>query len=124
MRLQTKSRGSDMNDEGQKDPDAAPAEIPKTLSDRGRKIDAILYTGRGLVLEYVKATGHVPRIDKASFGCGFAHIIAKRGPDPELTPDEHLVYDALVRDGTSPGTVFVDVWLEGRSEVRGTSDGR
>ena len=105
-----------MNDEGQGSQEAAQPEIQKTISERGRKIDAILYTGRGLVLEYVKATGHMPRIDKASFGLGFAHIIAKRGPDPELTPDEQLVYDALVRDGTPPGTVFVDVWLEGRSE--------
>jgi hypothetical protein len=113
-----------MNDEGQSSQEAAQAEIQKTISDRGRKIDAILYAGRGLVLECVKATGHVPRIDKASFGCGFAHIIAKRGPDPELTPGERLVYDALVRDGTPPGTVFVDVWLEGQSQERGTSDGR
>ena len=94
------------------------------MNDRGRKIDAILYADRASILAHVKATGHIPKIEKATFGCGFAHIIERRGSDPELSPDEQLVYDALLRDGTPPGTVVVDDWLDERSQEEGTPDGR
>lgn len=73
-------------------------------SERELKLTAALYASRPRILEHVRATGSLPR----EFTLGGGHIGARllieaRGTDITLTPDEQLVYEAIVRDGRLPG---------------------
>jgi hypothetical protein len=77
--------------------------IPE-YSERELKLTAALYAGRRDVLEYVRSTGKLP----AEIPTGGAHIgmrllIERRGVDIELTPDEQLVYDVILREKRLPG---------------------
>jgi hypothetical protein len=74
------------------------------LNERELKITAALYASRDGVVEHVLATGELPQ----SIPTGGAHIgmrllIERRGVDITLTPDEQLVFDAIMREGRLPG---------------------
>lgn len=73
------------------------------LTDRELKLTAALYARMGAV-EHLRQTGRLPD----SIG-GLWNVIPmrllleERGTDPTLTPDEQLVYDAILREGRLPG---------------------
>jgi hypothetical protein len=78
---------------------------------RELKITAALYASRPGVLEHVRATGRLP--DKINMGgahIGMRLLIEKRGTDITLTPNEKLVYDALIKEKRLPGgsAILVD----------------
>jgi hypothetical protein len=73
-------------------------------SNRELKLTAALYASRQRIVDHVRATGRLPE----ELNLGGAHIGARllveaRGTDITLTPDERLVYDAILRDGRLPG---------------------
>lgn len=88
------------------------------LSDRELRLTAALYASYGPTLEHVRATGHLPEeIPTGGRDIGMRLLIERRGTDITLTPDEQLVYDAIVRSGRlSGGSV---VLLEEEAKRRG-----
>ena len=73
-------------------------------SQRELRLTAALYASRPWILEHVRSSGRLPE----EFTLGGAHIGARllveaRGADITLTPDEQLVYEAILRDGRLPG---------------------
>lgn len=76
----------------------------RVYSKRELKLTAALYASRARIVEHVRATGQLP----SELNLGGAHIGARllveaRGTDITLTPDEQLVYEAILRDGRLPG---------------------
>lgn len=83
------------------------------------KLTAALYASRRWIVEHVRATGRLP----SELNLGGAHIGARllvevRGTDISLTPDEELVYEAIVRDGRLPGGAVCLVEPEPATERR------
>lgn len=79
-------------------------EKPRGCSTRELKLTAAVYAGRRGVVDHVRATGRLP----PEIHQGGAHIAARvlveaRGTDITLTPDEQLVYEAILREGRLPG---------------------
>lgn len=67
------------------------------------KLTAALYAKRGAA-DYVKQTGKLPKtINNGGMHIGMRLLIAERGRDITLTPDEQVVYDAIVREKRLPG---------------------
>lgn len=74
------------------------------LSDRELKLTAALYAARPGVVDHVRETGELPpRIPRGGGDIGLRLLIERRGTDIELTDDEQLVLDAILRDGRLPG---------------------
>ena len=77
---------------------------PKEYSEKELKLTAALYTQIGGVLAHVKATGRLPdQINQGGAHIGMRLLIEKRGTDISLTPDEQLVFDAILKEKRLPG---------------------
>lgn len=80
-------------------------ERPK--SDRELRLTAAVYARLGVV-PYLKAHGHLPeRIGGPWNIIPMRLVIEERGTDFELTPDEQLVYEAILRERRLPGGLVV-----------------
>lgn len=78
--------------------------IHEEYSDKELKLTAALYASRERVLEHVRATGRLPkRIELGGAWIGVRLLIERRGTDIRLTPDERLVYKAILKEGRLPG---------------------
>jgi hypothetical protein len=63
-----------------------------------------LYASRPGVLEQVRATGRLPEeVDMGGAHIGMRLLTEARGRDIALTPEEQLVYEAILREGRLPG---------------------
>jgi len=68
------------------------------------KLTAILYAHNPQVVAYLKKTGKLPEeIHDAGFATGLRITIETRGKDPELSENEYLVYEAILRENRLPG---------------------
>jgi hypothetical protein len=68
------------------------------------KLTAALYASRPGVIDHVRAVGTLPpAIPMGGGDIGLRLLIKYRGADIDLTPDEELVYDAIVREERWPG---------------------
>lgn len=69
------------------------------------KLTAAVYASQKDWLQHVKETGKLPENQKPRPWLGIAanHIIRERGRDITLTPDEQLIYDALLKEKRLPG---------------------
>lgn len=68
------------------------------------KITAILYSGRPGVVDQVKRTGKLPKtIPNGGMEIALRKTIERRGLDPDLSMDEQLVYEAILRENRLPG---------------------
>jgi hypothetical protein len=77
-------------------------ELP--LTDRELRLTAALYALKPRVLEHVKATGELPEhIPTGGSDIAMRWLIEHRGTDIELTADEELVLQAIVRSRRLPG---------------------
>jgi virulence-associated protein VagC len=77
-------------------------------STKELKITAALYASRSGVVEYVRANGRLPKeINIGGADIGMRLLIERRGTDITLTPDEQLVYDAILKEKRLPGGSFI-----------------
>jgi hypothetical protein len=68
------------------------------------KLTAALYASRVGVVANVRSTGSLPaNIPMGGGHIGLRLLIERRGTDIDLTPDEELVYDAIIRERRMPG---------------------
>jgi hypothetical protein len=68
------------------------------------KLTAILYAHNPQVVAYLKKNGKLPDvIHDAGFATGLRITIETRGVNPELSEDEYLVYEAILRENRLPG---------------------
>jgi hypothetical protein len=73
------------------------------LTKRELRLTAALYARSGAAA-HLRETGRLPeRIGGPWSVIPMRLLIGERGPDPTLTPDEQLVYDAILREGRLPG---------------------
>ena len=73
------------------------------LKERELKLTAIVYARMGAAA-HLRATGRLPdRIGGLWNVIPMRLVIEERGTDPILTPDERLVYEAIIREGRLPG---------------------
>ncbi len=80
------------------------AEEDRPYTKREVKLTAALYASRSWILEHVRATGRLPeRFTLGGGVIGMRLLIEARGTDITLTPDEQLVYEAILREGRLPG---------------------
>jgi hypothetical protein len=76
----------------------------RSCSERELKLTAALYASRPWILEHVRATGSLPEeFTLPGAQIGLRLLIEARGRDITLTPDEELMYQAIVREGRLPG---------------------
>ena len=74
------------------------------ISEKELKLTAAIYASRPGVVDFIKATGKLPEsIPTGGANIGARILIRERGEDITLTEDEHLVYDAILREGRLPG---------------------
>ena len=72
--------------------------------ERELKLTAALYAQIRGVLEHIRATGRLPKkINAGGAHIGMRLLIERRSTDITLTPDEQLVYDAIIRGKRLPG---------------------
>ena len=72
-------------------------------SERELKLTAAVYTRMGAG-EHLRKTGHLPeKIGGPWNVIPMRIVIQERGTDLTLTPDEQLVYDAILRENRLPG---------------------
>ncbi|MDI9548852.1 MAG: hypothetical protein QM346_14775 [Chloroflexota bacterium] len=77
---------------------------PKEYSDAEIKLTAALYAKRSGVVDHIRTTGRLPdEIPSGGMGIAMQKLINRRGRDITLTPDEQLVYDAILREKRLPG---------------------
>jgi len=77
---------------------------PSPHTERELRLTAAVYARRRGVLEHVRTTGRLPdKIDTGGSQIVMRLLIEERGADITLTPDEQLVYDAIIREGRLPG---------------------
>lgn len=68
------------------------------------KLTAALYAKYNDIVEHVRTTGKLPEtISKPGIYIGARSLIEARGTDITLTPDEQLVYDAIIKEKRTPG---------------------
>ncbi|WP_299430000.1 hypothetical protein [uncultured Meiothermus sp.] len=75
----------------------------REISDPELRLTAIVYAKLGAV-PYLKERGRLP--DKIGGPWNLIPMrlaIEERGTNPELTDDEQLVYEAILREGRLPG---------------------
>ena len=76
----------------------------KEINDRELRLTAAVYTRLRGVLTHVKEFGTLPQQINASYAyIPMRLIIEERGTDITLTPNEQLVYDALIKGGRLTG---------------------
>jgi hypothetical protein len=88
-------------------------------TNRELKITAMLYATRKNIVETVKQTGRIPDvIPMGGFPTAMRVLLERRGPDPELTEVEKMVYDAIVRCRKLPGggVLLVDREDDGKDD--------
>lgn len=74
------------------------------LNAKELKLTAALYASRPGVVNHVRQTGALPhQIPTDGVSIGLSLLIRSKGTDIALTPDEKLLYDAIVREGRLPG---------------------
>jgi hypothetical protein len=81
------------------------------FSRREMNLTAALYANKPRVVEDVRKTGKLPkRISMLGAEIGLRVLIERRGTEIKLTPDEKLVYDAILREKRLPGggAILVD----------------
>jgi hypothetical protein len=77
---------------------------PRNRNPNELKLTAALYATRPGVVEHVRLTDKLPdTIPSGGAHIGMRLLIEGRGTDPDLSPDEQLVHDAIVREGRLPG---------------------
>jgi hypothetical protein len=77
---------------------------PEEPSNSELKLTAALYASRHGVVEYVRDHGSLPKkIPMGGAHIGMRLLIERRGTDITLSPDEQLVYDAMLRENKLPG---------------------
>ena len=78
---------------------------PEERNIKEIKLTAAVYATQKDWLQHVKDTGRLPEISKPRPWLVHVanHIIRKRGRDVTLSPDEQLVYDAILRERRLPG---------------------
>lgn len=68
-------------------------------SNKELKLTAAIYASRPGLVAHVKTTGKLPEvIPTGGAEVALKVIIQKRGTDIQLTPDEELVYDAIIKE--------------------------
>lgn len=74
------------------------------IDEKGLKLTAAIYATAADLLEHVKATGRLPEkmTPRPWLVIPMRLIIEKRGTDITLTPNEQLMYDALLRERRLP----------------------
>ena len=73
------------------------------LADRELKLTAALYARHGAA-RHLREIGKLPDVVGGPWSViPMRLIIEERGLDFELTPDEQLVYDAIIRERCLPG---------------------
>ena len=81
------------------------------FSRRELKLTAALYANNPKVVDHVRKTGKLPkRINMLGAEIGLRVLIERRGTNIKLTPDEKLVYDAILKEKRLPGggAILVD----------------
>lgn len=77
--------------------------ILSDLGEKELKLTAAVYAKHGAA-EHLRATGKLPaRIGGMWSAIPMRIVIKERGTDLTLTPDEQLIYDALILEGSLPG---------------------
>ena len=72
---------------------------PERLNEKKLKLTAAVYAKKPYVLEHVRATGRLPNeIRTGGDRIEMRLLVLKRGEDIFLTPDERLVYEAILRE--------------------------
>jgi len=80
-------------------------------SRRELKLTAALYANKPWGVDHVRKTGKLPkRISMFGAEIGLRVMIERRGTNIKLTPDEKLVYDAILKEKRLPGggAILVD----------------
>ena len=73
------------------------------LTDRELRLTAAVYARHGAA-RHLREIGKLPDVVGGPWSViPMRLIIEERGLDIELTPDEQLVYDAIIREGRLPG---------------------
>jgi len=73
------------------------------VADRELKLTAALYARHGAA-RHLRETGKLPDVVGGPWSViPMRLIIEERGLDLELTEDEQLVYDGIIREGLLPG---------------------
>ena len=92
-------------------------------TERELKLTAALYATRSWIVSHVKQTGKLPgKINLPGANIGMNILLRKRGTDIELTPDEQLVFDAIVAERRLPAghIILVDDEAQRLEEQRET----
>jgi hypothetical protein len=85
------------------------------------KVTAMVYASRHTIVDHVRATGKLPDvIPMLGFPVAMKVLIGRRGTDPDLTEDEKMVYDAILRERRLPGGGVI--LLEGRGRKPDPTD--
>ncbi|GIW37838.1 MAG: hypothetical protein KatS3mg074_236 [Meiothermus sp.] len=95
-------------------------ESSRLISDRELRLTAVVYARLGVV-PYLRMHGRLPdRIGGPWNIIPMRLVIEERGTDPELTDDERLVYEAILREGRLPGgsVVLLDEEEKRRKEEK------
>jgi hypothetical protein len=72
---------------------------PERLNEKKLKLTAAVYAKKPYVLEHVRSTGRLPNeIRTGGDRIEMRLLVLRRGEDIFLTPDERLVYDAILRE--------------------------
>lgn len=75
-----------------------------SISEKELKLTAAIYARSPKTVAYVKEHGKLPKMKPMPWGSIILRvIIEERGADITLTPDEQLVYDAIIRENRFPG---------------------
>ena len=73
-------------------------------SNKELKLTAAIYASRNGVLEHLRTTGRLPEKINTGGACiGMRLLIEKRGTNITLTPDEKMIFDAIVCERRLPG---------------------
>ena len=73
------------------------------LTERELRLTAAVYARMGAA-RHLRQTGRLPdQIGGAWNIIAMRVVLRERGTDPTLTPDEQLVFDAILREGRLPG---------------------
>ncbi len=84
------------------------------LTERELKLTAAIYAKHGAA-RHLRETGKLPDVIGGPWSViPMRHVIEERGTDIELTEDERLIYDALLREGRLPGGAVRLVDREGK----------
>ena len=76
----------------------------RSPSEKELKLTAALYATRPGVLEHLQGSGRLPEtIPTGGAPIGTRLLVEERGTNITLTPNEQLVYDAILRQGRLPG---------------------